>query len=995
MMNLFAAGTVLAQTEAPAGEAGLSGFLLFLIIVAVFVLPFLAGAGLARLLKLKDMGFRMGVVLLAIFLGVTPFAYRIATGDPQLSAFERAKEAIPLGIDLAGGTNLVYEVDTEAAESAGKDVSASMDRMVGAIARRINPSGTEEVTVRRVGSDRLEVIIPGADRQVVEEKKRMITRLGSLEFEILANERDHRQLISQARKLPDNEKEVIVGTEPVAMWREIVDPEHFTLHGEIATRTVTEPDGTEIQEVLVLVTPERHRVTGKYLTRASETMDQNGTPAVSFNFNTQGAYLFQTLTSQNRPLEDGFQRRLAILLDGKVQSAPNIRETISSQGQISGDFTRQEIEELINVLNAGALEIPIKKSPVSENTISPLLGADVQEKGFTAILWAAVVVVVFMAAYYLWAGLIADFCLLVNFIMILGTMALIQATFTLPGLAGLVLTIGMAVDANVLIYERMREELDRGASLRMAIHNGFARAFSAIVDSNLTTLIAAVVLYVIGTDQVRGFAVTLFIGIVTSMFTAVYAGRVVFDVLERKRWLRDIKMMRFVGNPRIDFLKRTKLAFAASLLVIVVGLGAVVARGKENLDIDFRGGTMVTFEFVEPQEIGSVRDALEEEFGTGITLERLTLAGEEQSAAAGKQYRLRTTNQNVQEVSQTVALALNDAGYELRRVTADIGEIQPIEAEEDSTQQSTFVGGHQVEVALSGPVTEATISDYLANELRQISPEQYETPAALYQVTGLEGPGVEAASGDVREYTVVRVEARPSLPLGDFEKALGQMQQTMATTPIFNEVNSFDSAVAVEMQRDAILALFFSMLAIIAYIWFRFERVTFGLAAVAALVHDVLVVLGSVAIASYLSDTAIGQMLAFSDFKINLPMVAAFMTLIGYSLNDTIVIFDRIREVRGKNPALTKDMVNISINQTLSRTLLTAFTTWVVVAILYAFGGEGIHGFAFCLTVGAVVGAYSTVYLASPVLIWLMNRSGNGTERSASTGQTQKAAAAM
>ena len=217
------------------------------------------------------------------------------------------------------------------------------------------------------------------------------------------------------------------------------------------------------------------------------------------------------------------------------------------------------------------------------------------------------------------------------------------------------------------------------------------------------------------------------------------------------------------------------------------------------------------------------------------------------------------------------------------------------------------------------------------------------------------------------------------------------MKQSMANSPHFEEVNSFDSSVAGEMQRDAILAMLFSLVAIVAYIWFRFERITFGLAAVAALVHDVLIVLGLVALASYAGGTGVGQVLLLQNFKINLPMIAAFLTIVGYSLNDTIVVFDRIREVRGKNPALTGEMVNFSLNQTLARTVLTSMTTLIVVAILYARGGEGIHGFAFCLVMGVVVGTYSSIYVASPVLLWLMNRPGSQPQRARTS---QKAVAA-
>ncbi len=956
-----------------------SGWFKFFLIIAIFVLPFVIGNFLERWLRVKDVGFRIGVVLLAATLGLTPFVNQVARGHSW-------KNAIRLGIDLAGGTNLVYEVDTEAAKAAGKNVAASMEQMVGAIRRRINPGGTKEVTVRRVGSTRIEVIVPGEDLAAVEETKRLITRLGSLEFEILANERDHgergiknRGLIQRARRLPPDQDELIEGNRVVARWRDIAPGQKLSPHGEVAFRTVKRGD-KEVQQVLCIVPPEHERVTGKYLVRAYQTVDSEGRPAVGFQFNQRGAFLFQALTSRNQPSKDGFERRLAIVLDGKVHSAPNLESVISNSGIIRGNFTQQEIRELINVLNAGALEIPIKPDPVSEFSISPLLGADVQQKGLLAIEIAAVSVFLFMAIYYRFAGIVADLCLLLNLILVMGTMAMIKAAFTLPGLAGIVLTIGMAVDANVLIFERIREERAKGASLRMAIHNGFGRAFTTIVDANVTTLITAVVLYVIGTDQVRGFAVTLFIGIVMSMFTALYFGRLVFDIFEAKRWIKELKMMSIVGGTNIDFVGKQKICISGSLILILVGMVGLVVRGADNLDIDFRGGTMVTFEFVEPQPLEEVRADLEKQFGTGLTLERLTLANEEKMGP-GRRYRLRVTESDVEVVRRKVAAAF--PSRELRKVTMQFGEITEIPQVDtsDQTKKITgFEGGHQVTLKFSDELTPAVIADQLEQRLKKID-NKYPDPEALIELEGTAGSGLEAKEGQVKKYSEMLLKVRPEVDVSDLKRVLTDLQKEMAETPLFEEVNKFSKAVGAEMQEAAFLAILFSLVAIIGYIWFRFQRVAFGIAAVVALVHDVLVSLGMIALASFLAGTPIGDALLLVDFKINLPIIAAFLTIIGYSLNDTIVVFDRIREVRGKNPALTPEMVNTSVNQTLSRTLLTSLTTLIVVVILYAIGGEGIHGFAFCLVLGVIVGTYSSIYIASPVLLWLMNRPGSPAYR--------------
>jgi SecD/SecF fusion protein len=980
------------QTEESAKVPASSGWMIFWMLLAVIFVPYIVGSLLAKGLKLKDYSSRMGTVLFCLTAALTPFCFQLAQGQKIADCFR-------LGIDLAGGTNLVYQVDRDNIDPE-KDFDRSMDNMVGAIIRRVNPSGTEEVTVRRVGSDRIEVIIPGADQAYVEEMKNRMTQLGTLEFEILATQQDkwgeHQALIVEANKLTDNETRIVMDGVEVARWVEVEESERITNGGSVLpaeTREVKRGDET-IQQALVAITPQREEVTGEFLVRATEQMDPSGRLVVGFRFNQTGAARFFELTSKYKPLQDDSTYRLAVLLDGIIESAPSLNGAIGAQGQIEGNFTRTEIRSLVSVLNAGALDIPLNTTPVSEFTISPLLGVDIRQKGVTAIAISAVFVIVFMAVYYLKAGLIAVTCLLFNMLLIMGTMVFVQGTFTLPGLAGLVLTIGMAVDANVLIFERIREEVARGASTRMAIHNGFDKAFSAIIDSNLTTLIVAVVLFMIGTDQVKGFAVTLFIGIVMSMFSALYFGRLVFEVLEQKRLLQTLPMLSIVKSPSHDFVGKQKIAAVVSAVLIVAGMASVIVRAENNLDIDFRGGTMVTFEFDQPQVLdgdNGFRQPLEEEFGSGITIERLTRADESQASEAGRRWRLRTTEQKVEKVQTGIAESLGDRG--LKRVEMapiEVVQIAAAAAEEpgddnpdedtetieEEEEKSAYASGWQSNLAFTKEITANTVSRNLAAAITALpnGAADYPEPSNLFRLSGTAGSGVGAAEGQVQTFTEMLLEVRSDVKQADLEAALNAMRDKMASTPLFEEVSKFSTAVGREMQQQALVAMVISLAAIIIYIWFRFQRITFGFAAVAALVHDVLVVLGVMALASMLSNSPVGSLLMLYDFKINLPMIAAFLTIVGYSLNDTIVIFDRIREVRGKNPALTEDMINRSLNQTLARTILTSLTTFFVVAILYAFGGEGIHGFAFCLLIGVVVGTYSSIFVASPVLLWLMNR---------------------
>jgi len=908
----------------------------------------------------------------------------------------RWQDALSYGIDLAGGTNLIYELD-EAGAGENQINNALMDQMVGAVTKRINPAGTKEIVVRRVGRIRIEVILPGADPAVVEETKELMTKLGTLEFSIVANERDHAEIMRVAKATPSTD--VIVDGRVVAKWREIAPKTDASgknipsssLEGipEIALRQMQgKPPG--FKEVLILYESDPDKqITGKLLRRANPTNDANGAPAVGFHFNQKGGYQFHLLTSDNKPRKDGTYRHLAVLLNNQVHTAPRINQPIGDNGIIEGNFTQKEVEALVNVLNAGALPVPIKKTPISEFTISPTLGFDVQSKGKLALWISSAAVILFMLGYYFVAGMVADFALLLNLLFIVSVMAFVQAAFTLPGLAGLVLSAGMAVDANVLIYERMREELARGASLRMAIHNGFDKAFAAIFDSNIATLISSVILYLIGTEQVKGFAVSLIIGLVMNLYTAVYVSRLVMNILERSRTIKRVKMLSLVGVTNFDFVGKQVIASVASLILIVAGLAAFVMRGSANYDIDFTGGASVTMQFKDKQETEIVRDKLETAFNKNITVEELTPSG---FTAKGHHFRLRVANEGDDEIKQDEVLAKISATFPdmLVKTTLSYGEIRPIAGEktaeaddEKAAARNPFAGGHEIELTFKtdkgteADIATATFARYLQEQLAVIKTEgggsKYPSAESLFTLEGTRGKGMSVGEGKVKTFSAIRARVLPAVSEADLSTALAAVQTTMKNTPIFDEVTTFESSVAGETKQSAVIAVIAALLSIVAYVWFRFENLVFGLAAVVALAHDVLVSLGCVALGAYLSRVpGIERILMLNDFKINMAMIAAFLTIVGYSLNDTIVIFDRLREIRGKNPLVTKDLINMTVNQCFGRTLLTAFTVFITVVILYVFGGEGIHGFAFCMVVGSIAGTYSTVYIASPLVLFFM-----------------------
>jgi len=984
MLYLLAQASTVSQGSSSISNAEFRQRVLLVAVLAIvcFCLPPLMAKTIAKLLRLKDLTKRISRILCVLLIGLTPFIWKI--GYQQQDALIKC---FRLGIDLAGGTNLVYEVDRALAEKTGKieDWARSMDNMVGAISRRINPSGAEDVTVRRVGQDRIEIVVPGADQAYVDDMKQRITTLGTLEFQILATSfrSDHKDLIERAQKLPVDDDTLLSGGRPVARWT-AVDKKATVTEGGDRTLTAVfrtvKRENEDLRQVLVALTPDDRAVTGKDLVRAEEARDpRDGKLQVAFRLNNRGANRFSRLTIDHKPTRDGMKYRLAIVLDGKIHSAPQLNEPITGgSGVISGDFTKNEIKRLVDTLNAGALDLPLIQSPISEFTISPLLGADVRTKGILSCIVSAVIVVIFMGVYYKRAGMIANLCLLVNLFLLLSSMAFIEATITLPGLAGIALTIGMAVDANVLIYERMREETERGASVKMAIHQGFDKAFSAIFDSNITTLIAAVILYMVGSDQIKGFAVTLFVGIVLSMFTVLYVGRLFFEFADQKRLITQIVMMRTMVAPNWDFMGKRKLCFTGSVIGIVVFAVIGLARGSRNFDIDFLGGTMVTFQFVEPKTQDEIRSKLFPTFESSIALERLALSGE--SGEAGKRWRLRTVNSNTNEVQAGLSQSLESLG--LHKVTAKAGEVsiipEPKEGDEvPRARIAPYLGGTEFSLTFSEEVTLTTARQAMFDGLSAIvdgDNKKFPQPKLLYDVEGKAGSGTDAASNKVQNFSVVTVRVRKDVSKEDLSSAIAAMEKKLATSPLFEEVTNFSVATGSETQKQAILAMALSLVSMVVYMWFRFENVAWGMGAAVALVHDVLIAAGALPVAAMLTNVGVGGLFGFEDFKINLQIIAALLTIVGYSINDTIVIFDRVREVRGRNPKVTLEMFNLSLNQTLSRTILTATTVFATLLVLYFGGGESIHGFAFCMVVGSISGVYSTIYIASPVVLWMMER---------------------
>jgi SecD/SecF fusion protein len=939
-------------------------------------------------------------------------------------------------------------------------------------------------------------------------------------------------------------------------------------------------------------------VTGLYLISAFATTGKNMGPAVGFHFNQTGGDRFYELTSKNAPTPQGFHRQLAIILDGMIVTAPSLNARISTEGIIEGHFTADEVTRYVNILNSGALPASLKGTPVSENTIGPTLGQDTITKGFWSVIWAFVVVLGFMAIYYRFSGLVACIALFANLLLTVAFMVLVQATFTLPGLAGLVLMLGMAVDANVLIYERLREERDRGATLALAIRNGYDRAFPTIIDTHLSSIFTAIVLYAVGNDQLKGFGISLTVGLIISLFTSLVMTRLMFDVALATGRLTKLGMFRLLSRTNIDFMAIRYYWFTATILLTVLGASVFFLRGRSALNIDFVGGTAYTGQLTHPMTLVSspdkpgLRDLLGEkkqesmlvvtnvkrlddrgmEFEItykddpqpwrinlpnpateddirararklpDLSVEQIYLSsaatageGSDQKKEEGSRlFTVRTSEKAPELVQAEISRLLGDnlkkiglkaqaggalwtdpRGANVNLIFTDATTHEPaalslseqvrpqvesafkdlvpsVEGAGDKVTLKfrteaarSMVGnvaaalraglktqpdGHPVDVTVTArdqepQVVDLAFTDTMTKEPATVPVDQVRpavesafpppqvdaldeatggktsrvalklrkdlTQAALDQViaalqaglkTQPDNHAVLVASGYTQaklEFVDLSVDTRPpafaspgqvtmlldrelqtlSLSTRRFSlegegaqengryqtmilklnepldrvtlaQVLEKTQKEFSSRPQPERLENFDSQLAEETQTRALYAILASWAAILLYLWFRFGNWTFGAAAVLCLIHDLFFTLGIIAFAHWLHDIPFfGSFLLLQDFKIDLPAVAALLTLVGYSVNDTIVVFDRIREVRGKNPELTPKTINDSVNQTLSRTLLTATTVFLVVIVLYIFGGEGVHLFAFVMVVGVIVGTYSSIYIASPLLL--------------------------
>jgi SecD/SecF fusion protein len=690
---------------------------------------------------------------------------------------------------------------------------------------RIDQFGVAEPVIIRQGEDEIVIQLPG-----VKDPERALKLLGDtaqLEFKIVAESAglNLQSLVDQAV----NAKQWSYGDNIAKLNRALQSrlPENTSLYfeKEVDKQTKAERLTPILLENKILMTGEMVK---DAQVRVGGTFNE---PYVSLDMTSRGGKVFAHITEKN------VGRRMAIILDNVVRSAPVIRERIlGGSAQISGTFTHEEAADLAIVLRVGALPAPV--DIVQNMTVGASLGQDSINKGLSSGFFGALIVLGFMIIYYRLSGIIANSALLLNIVLLFSGLAILNATLTLPGIAGIILSIGMAVDANVLIFERMREEFNLGKSVRSSIEGGFGKAFLTIVDSQVTTLITAMALFMFGTGPIKGFAVTLSLGIIFNLFAALFFSRLMFDTINSYAPMKKLKFLSITGKLDLNYMKIRKFTYTISGVLVAMGIIAFIqiGRGQANLGVDFSGGSLLQYKAEQSFTMAEVRTAFNENGMEDINLQEV----ENEHRLIIKIKKSEAVVANLQEqVGSILAKALPDKNFNLES-QSEIG-----------------------------------------------------------------------------------------------------------------------SSVSSVLRNKAILAIAISLAGVIVYLAFRFD-IRFGLAAAAATFHDVLVVLG---------------ICWLLDVEITLLIVTALLTLAGYSLNDSVVVFDRIREnMKKPDETALYSVINDSINQVLSRTIVTSLTTGIVLAALFFLGGSVIHDFAFALLAGILVGTYSSIFIASPLLT-LWNRS--------------------
>ena len=711
------------------------------------------------------------------------------------------EKKIRLGLDIKGGTSFLIRL-----VKGDKEVTKGMlGQAVEVIRKRVDYFGSGEPIISPVGVDRILIQIPGLDTAKIQEARDQLSRVARLEFRMV---------------YPDNGKRL----QDIDASKDVIPPDYRI---EVYKMTA---EGNEKPREERLLVKKKADLGGEHVSHASAGYGNEGWE-VRLDFDSEGAKRFGDITAAN------VGHRFAIVLDGGIQSAPVIKTAIYGGNAVisGGRMGEEEARSLASVLE-NPLQTPV--SIEEERSVSPTLGLDSIRASIFAGLVGLAITLVCVLVYYRFAGLVADVVLIINLILLMGAFKLIPGgvVLTLPGIAGIILTIGLSVDANVLIYERLREEMALGKSLKVALQAAYQKAFSSIFDANVTTLITAAILYIMATGPVRGFAISLTCGILASLFTALIVGRTCLGWLVDTGRLKRISMLHLISAQNINFLGKGFIACMCSLALLLAGATAFYLRGERNFGVDFRGGDLITLSAPGKIDIAQVRNAL-----------------------------------------------------------------KPIGLADASIQESTQGGKSYITVR-----TPLNTSDKVEKQIIQT------VPNVGFKVEGSERVG---------------------------------------------------ALVGGELAKSSLIALGLGILGILIFVTFRFE-LSFAVGAIVALLHDVLMTVG---------------MFALLGRELTLTMVGAVLTIAGYSINDTIVVYDRIREgLAGGRRGTIEEIMNSSINQTLSRTILTSTVTLIPILCLFFFGGAVLRDFSLAIIIGVVVGTYSSIFIASPIVLWWSRARGRG-----------------
>ncbi|MEM9281078.1 MAG: protein translocase subunit SecD [Verrucomicrobiota bacterium] len=772
-----------------------------------------SGADLAEVAEVaavsSQMTFFLGLGLLALFIFyfATESAFRKRIAGSALAVFITglcvwlySSIGLEKGIELQGGVSMQIKI----MPGEGKTVTPkSQEQVIDVLNKRLNAMQTGEVILAPSGEDGIFLQMPGVGQERLEEIKDTLKQIAKLEFSIL-----HPESTLLARQVAAG-GQVIPGYEALPYKTEFDD-----LGNEIPTRYG-----------LVKITRDME---GENVSSAGYFFGGDG-HSISVSFTGEGSKIMGPLTRENTGAP------LAIIMDDVILSSPVIREPFSTGCSITGDFSQEEALAL-----ASALENPLE-NPIEieySNFISPTMGKATIRQGILAGVAGLSLTLLFILIYYRFAGILALIGLGICMAMIFGIMSMFQFTLTLPGIAGIILTIGVAIDANVLIYERLREELAAGKSLKSAIDTAYEKAFSAIIDANITTLITAIILYALAAGTVKGFAIALIIGIFATLFSSLIVTRVCFNWATETNLIKKLSFMNMVPGNVIDFLGKRRICLIVSSIVVIASL--IIVPSVDPRGVELKGGDKITVQLEEGLSIDSITDSLSD-----LELGAVPLVQAQRPVGADGEFFLIRSPDN----------------------TADM------------------------------------VKEELKKDLNV----------------------------DLQDTTV----------------------------------SSVGSAIGQSMLIASGIALLIGIAAILVYVTLRFEF-AFALGAIAALFHDLIVVVGIT--------TILGQ-------EVSLITVGAFLTIAGYSINDTIVVFDRVREGLATKRGDVKDIMNYSLNKTLSRTLLTSLTTLITVGVLYIFGGPGLRNFAETLIIGVIIGTYSSIFIASPIVLWWARRSGTNLRR--------------